>query len=58
MMTTTFAAATPHALVVLTVSHGLLFRQPLVCDGTNAAVSSPKVLLAECRQPCRNQPSP
>jgi hypothetical protein len=32
MMTTTFTAvATPHALVVLTVSHGLLFRQPPSC---------------------------
>ncbi|HML09190.1 MAG TPA: hypothetical protein VK430_13805 [Xanthobacteraceae bacterium] len=36
---TTFAVATPHALV-LTVSHGLLFCQPLICGGTNAAVFS------------------
>jgi hypothetical protein len=32
MMVTTFTAvATPHALVVLSVSHGLLFRQPPSC---------------------------
>jgi hypothetical protein len=32
MMVTTFTAvATPHALVVLTVSHGLLFHQPPSC---------------------------
>jgi hypothetical protein len=29
MMVTTFTAvATPHALIILTVSHDLLFRQP------------------------------
>jgi len=38
LMMTTFAVATPHSLV-LTVSHGLLFCQPLICGGTNAAVS-------------------
>jgi hypothetical protein len=38
MMAATFAVATPHALV-LTVSHDLLFRQPLICGGTNAAAS-------------------
>jgi hypothetical protein len=37
-MMTTFAVATPHSLV-LTVSHGLLFCQPLICGGTDAAVS-------------------
>jgi hypothetical protein len=31
---TTFAVATAHSLV-LTVSHDLLFRQPLGCDGTD-----------------------
>jgi hypothetical protein len=38
LMMTTFAVATPHALV-LTVSHGLLLCQPLICAGTGAAVS-------------------
>jgi hypothetical protein len=38
LMMTTFAVATPHSLV-LTVSHGLLFCQPLICGGTDAAVS-------------------
>jgi hypothetical protein len=38
MMAATFAIATPHALV-LTVSHDLLFRQPLICDGTDAVAS-------------------
>src|ERR1700728_637882 len=34
----TFAVATTHALV-LPVSHDLLFRQPLICGSTKAAVS-------------------
>jgi hypothetical protein len=35
VVTTTFTAvATPHALVVLPVSHGLLFRQPPSCAAT------------------------
>jgi len=38
LVMSTFAVATPHALV-LAVSHGLLFRQPLICGGTNAAGS-------------------
>jgi hypothetical protein len=40
--TTTFAVATPHALV-LTVSHGLLFRQP----PSITAAQMPPFLLAE-----------
>jgi hypothetical protein len=39
---TTFAVATPHALI-LTVSHGLLFCQPLICAGTDAAVSTRRI---------------
>jgi hypothetical protein len=39
---TTFAVATAHSLV-LTVSHDLLFRQPLIYVGTDAAVSLSKV---------------
>ena len=34
-MMTTFAVATPHALV-LTVSHGCCFANPLICGGMNA----------------------
>ena len=40
---TTFAVATPHALI-LTVSHGLLLCQPLICSGTAAAVSAHRML--------------
>jgi hypothetical protein len=40
---TTFAVATPHALVVLTVSHDLLFRQPL----SYAATLRPQFLVIE-----------
>ena len=36
MMMTTFAVATPHALV-LTVSHGCCSANPLICGGINAA---------------------
>ncbi|MGB7037212.1 MAG: hypothetical protein WBD71_16990 [Xanthobacteraceae bacterium] len=40
MMTTFTAIATAHPLiVVLTVSHDSLFRQPLMCSGTTAAAS-------------------
>jgi hypothetical protein len=35
---------TPHALI-LTVSHGLFFRQPLICGGTNVAGLRPKIAL-------------
>jgi hypothetical protein len=38
VMMAAFAIATPHALV-LTVSHGLLFANPLDCDGNCAASS-------------------
>ena len=38
----TFSVATAHSLI-LTVSHDLLSRQPLVRDGTGAAVSLHKV---------------
>lgn len=38
VMMAAFAIATPHALV-LTVSHGLLFANPLVCNGIAAAIS-------------------
>jgi hypothetical protein len=38
----TLAISTPHALV-LTVSHGLLFCQPLICAGTDAAVSTRRI---------------
>jgi hypothetical protein len=38
MMMAAFAIAAPHALV-LTVSHGLLFANPLDCDGNSAAIS-------------------
>jgi hypothetical protein len=39
LVMTTFAVATPHALV-LTVSHGLLLCQPLICAGMDAAFST------------------
>jgi hypothetical protein len=42
-MMTTFAVATPHALIILTVSHDLLFRQP----PSFAATLSPPFLLTE-----------
>ncbi|MGC1778314.1 MAG: hypothetical protein WBB34_10230 [Xanthobacteraceae bacterium] len=49
MMTTFTTIATAHPLivvvVVLTVSHDSLFRQPLICSGTTAAAS----LFAVCR---------
>jgi hypothetical protein len=38
VMMAAFAIATPHALV-LTVSHDLLFANPLVCDGNSTAIS-------------------
>jgi hypothetical protein len=38
MAATTFAVATPHALV-LTVSHDCCSTNPLICGGTDAAVS-------------------
>ena len=38
MVMAAFAITTPHALV-LTVSHGSLFANPLVCDGNSAAIS-------------------
>ena len=43
---TTFAVATAHSLV-LTVSHDLLFRQPLIYGSTDAAVSLSEVSLSE-----------
>jgi hypothetical protein len=42
-MVTTFAVATPHALIILTVSHDLLFRQP----PSFAATLWPPFLLTE-----------
>ncbi|MFZ0609031.1 MAG: hypothetical protein WAM75_15305, partial [Xanthobacteraceae bacterium] len=40
MMTAFTTIATAHPLiVVLTVSHDSLFRQPLLCSGTSAAAS-------------------
>jgi hypothetical protein len=39
LVVATFAVTTAHSLVVLTVSHDLLSRQPPVYAGTNAAVS-------------------
>ena len=44
MMTTTFAVATPHALV-LTVSHGLLFCQPPILRRRDCHRFSPRLLL-------------
>jgi hypothetical protein len=38
MMMAAFAIAAPHALV-LTVSHGSLLANPLVCNGNSAAIS-------------------
>jgi hypothetical protein len=38
MMVTTFAVATPHALV-LTVSHGCCSANPLIYSGMHAAIS-------------------
>jgi hypothetical protein len=38
MMATTLTVTTAHTFV-LTVSHGLLFRNPLTGDGTDAAAS-------------------
>ena len=38
MVVAAFTIATPHALV-LTVSHGLLFANPLDCDGNSAVIS-------------------
>jgi hypothetical protein len=44
MMATFTAVATPHALVVLTVSHDVLFRQPPSC-----AALKPPFLSTELR---------